>query len=798
MKQFLKSRLAENVLVLDGAMGTMLQAKGLQPGSCPEIANITQPKWIEEIHHAYVQAGADIIQTNTFGGNALKLEEYGLKHRLEEINTAGVVIAKSIAGNKSLVAASMGPLGQLLEPLGKLTFEEAYNFFKEQAFVLEKAGADIISIETMSDLQETRAALLAVKENTNLPVFCQMTFIDGKRTLTGTDPVTAVTVLEAMGADVIGANCSTGPKELVEVIRAMREVSSSFLVVQPNAGLPKLIDGKTVFLATPKEMVDYIPQLIEAGANIIGGCCGTQPQHIEDMARVIKKQRPKERLSKVIGKLSSRTKTIFINQDLSPLIVGERINPSARKNLAQELKEGKLAALREEAELQVKAGAHLLDVNVGNPGIDEITTMSRVVALLQTITDLPLVIDSSDIEALEAGLINYPGKALINSVNGKKESLDAILPLARKYGAGVIGLALGEEGIPKDADGRVKIAQEIMERALAEGIAKEDIYIDCLVLTASTEQEGAMETLAAIRKVKKELGLKTISGVSNISYGLPNRELLNSTFLALGVVAGLDLAIIDPLSQASQDALRAGAVLANRDLNAQQYIQVYRGKTDAKHFSNFSTINIREKIKEAVIEGNKQNMANLLEQALKEGLKPMDIINSLLLNAMEEVGNKYEEGIFFLPQLMMAAETMRLSFELLKPHLAEGEGLQSLGTIVLATVKGDIHDIGKNIVAVVLENYGFRVVDLGKDVSKEKIVEVVRQEQANLVGLSALMTTTLPQMDEVITELNNNGLTIPVLVGGAVVNQEYADKIGATYAKDAVDAVAKAKFLLKQ
>ena len=795
VKKNLKALLEKKILTLDGAMGTMLQAKGLTLGTSPELLNLTQPNWLEEIHKAYVEAGAEIIQTNTFGANALKLAEYNLEGQLKEINRAAVKIAKKAAGDKALVAASVGPLGQLLEPLGKLTFWETYTIFKEQVRVLEDAGADIISIETMSDLQEARAALLAVKENTKLSVFCQMTFADGKRTLTGTDPATAVTVLEAMGADVVGANCSTGPEELVEVISAMRKVSNGFLVVQPNAGLPQLIDGKTVFLATPEEMGYYAPRLVEAGANIIGGCCGTQPKHIKAMVEALKGVKPGLRASKPTGRLASRTKTIFIDNQLPPLVIGERINPSANQHLAEELRESKMITLRQEAELQIKAGADLLDVNVGTPGIDEKAAMGRAVILLQSVSDLPLVIDSSDIAALEAGLANYSGKALLNSVNGKEESLASVLPLAKKYGAAIIGLTLGAEGIPKTAEGRVEIARKIMERALAEGIAKEDIYIDCLVLTASTEQAGTLETLEAIWKVKKELGLKTVSGMSNISYGLPRRDLLNGAFLAMGIGIGLDLAILDPLSS-SQDILRAAAVLANRDLAAQDYIKTYGNQKELVETISSTAISIEQQIREAVVNGNKENISTLLKDALLRGQEPMNIINTLLLPAMEEVGEKYEDGIFFLPQLMLAAETMKIAFESLKPHLEEGEGLKTLGTIVLATVKGDIHDIGKNIVAVVLENYGFKVVDLGKDVDKKRIVEAVKKEKADLVGLSALMTTTLSEMEEVISELKAQGITIPVLVGGAVVTQSYGDKIGATYARDAVDAVAKAKFLL--
>lgn len=788
--------LEKRALILDGAMGTMLQAKGLLPGICPELLNLTHPDWLEEIHKSYIESGAEIIQTNTFGGNALKLAEYNLEEKLREINTEAVKIAKKVSKSKgALIAASVGPLGQLLEPLGKLTFWEAYEIFKEQAIVLAEAGADIISIETMSDLQEARAALLAIKENTKLPVFCQMTFTDGKRTLTGTDPATAVTVLEAMGADVVGANCSTGPEELLEVIAAMRKVSNVFLVVQPNAGLPQLIDGKTVFLATPEEMGYYAPKLVEAGANIVGGCCGTQPKHIKAMAEALKGNIPMIRSNRLNGRLASRSKTIVIDYQSPPLIIGERINPSANKCLAEELGVGKLITMRQEAELQIKAGADLLDVNVGTPGINEALIMGRAVTLLQTVCDLPLVIDSSDIAALEAGLANYSGKALLNSVNGKEESLASVLPLAKKYGAAIIGLTLDEDGIPKTAEERVKIAKKIMERALEEGIAKEDIYIDCLVLTASTEQEGALQTLQAIWQVKKELGLKTVSGMSNISYGLPRRDLLNSAFLAMGVGVGLDLAILDPLST-SQDIFRAAAVLVNRDLAAQDYIKTYGNQKELIQNNIMSDTCIKQQIREAVVNGNKENISILLQEALVQGQEPMTIINTLLLPAMEEVGEKYEEGFFFLPQLMSAAETMKLAFENLKPYLGEGERLESLGTIVLATVKGDIHDIGKNIVAVVLENYGFKVIDLGKDVGKEKIVEAVKKENADILGLSALMTTTLSEMEEVIRELKEQQISVPVLIGGAVVTQSYGDKIGATYAKDAIDAVAKAKFLL--
>ncbi len=815
-------------------MGTMLQSRGLKPGECPECLNVRDPQAVQAVHQAYLAAGANVIQTNTFGGNRYKLGEYGLADRVREINQAAVRLAKAAAGERSLVAVSMGPTGLLSAPYGIATFDDFYAAFAEQAHAAAEAGADLISLETMSDLQEIRAALIAVKENTRLPVLAQMTFEPNGRTVMGTDPRTAAVVLSTLGADAVGANCSGGPEELLAVLKEMAQVTSRPLVVQPNAGLPKLLDGRTIFEQTPETMAGYALKLLEAGAWIIGGCCGTTPEHIQAISQVLRGKQPVVRDTLGISALTSRSRTVIVGGS-SPLFVGERINPTARKKLAEDIREGRMQMVLQEARSQAEAGAPVLDVNMGVPGIDEPAAMQKAVMQIQAAVDVPLVIDSANPQAIEAGLKAFAGKALINSVNGEAKSLQTILPLAKRYGASILGLTLDGRGIPATAAERVSIAQRIVQAAAEHGIAKEDVFIDCLVQTASAQQAQVLETLKGVQLVKQELGVKTVLGVSNVSHGLPAREILNSAFLAMALGFGLDLPIMNPFEQRMREALTAAAVLTNQDEYCGRYIQEFRDfktsvvpsggaavlpaaaadtgvgkKSEAAPAAAVSGTlapggepkpmlgdELQRQVFQAIIDGNRMSITELIKQALDFGLEPLTLVNKAMIPGIEEVGRRYEAQTFFLPQLILGAETMKAGFALLRPLLSSRGEQQAVGKIVLATVQGDIHDIGKNIVAIMLENYGFEVIDLGKDVPTAEILAVAEKENAELIGLSALMTTTMPRMAEVVAEVEKRSLPTKVMIGGAVVTPEYAKKIGAhAYAADARAGVLKALELI--
>lgn len=834
MTRDIAATLRERVLVLDGAMGTMLQQKGLMPGMCPELFGIENPHILEDIHRQYREAGADIIETNTFGGNRFKLAEYGLGDNVEEINTAAVVIARRATAGKALVAGNIGPTGQLLKPIGQAEFDDLYHVFREQAMVLERAGADLISIETMTDIGEMRAALIAVKSHTRLPVIAHLSFEAGGRTLMGTDPVTALIILDALQPLAIGANCSGGARELLPVIQTMSKYTRTYLSVEPNAGLPRLVGNQTVFPDTPEEMAENALRLRSAGANLIGGCCGTTPLHIQAMAGVLKGLAPERREAPRYWAFASRSRHVFIGQSYPLAIIGERINPTARKKLSQDIKAGKMQVVVDEAKKQAPL-APILDVNMGVPGIDEPQTMKQAVMAIQASLDMPIAIDSTNPQAVEEALKNFVGRPLINSTTGEDKNLDRILPLAKKYGAAVLGLCLDEKGIPAAANDRVQIARKIYSRALEHGLRDEDIFIDCLVKTASAEQAQVMETLAAVRQVKQELGLATVLGVSNVSHGLPAREILNSTFLAMAWAAGLDLPILNPFDSRMMEVTRAAAVLMNRDTNSADFIAAFKdyqaGSTAAqmglrnpvcrqcnipdlltgqegqvpstptagasKPAAGLPGSGIQGLIKDAVLNGETDAIIPLIDRAMQqEGLSALELVNQALVPGIEQAGEFYEQKQYFLPQLMMAAETMKKAFAYLKPHLSE-ESRQDAGAIVIATVEGDIHDIGKNIVIVMLENYGFRIIDLGKDVPAETILDTAQREDADIIGLSALMTTTMPRMQEVITGARQRGLRARIMVGGAVLNQEYADRIGADgYSADARAAVKTAQRLM--
>ncbi|WP_207707295.1 homocysteine S-methyltransferase family protein [Crassaminicella thermophila] len=778
----IKKIIGKEFIFFDGAMGTMLQQAGLPIGELPESFNISYPEVIYDIHKKYIDAGADVITTNTFGANEYKLKD--LPYSVEQIISKAVSIARDAAGNK-LVALDIGPIGQLMEPIGTLKFDEAYEIFKRQIKAGETAGADLILIETISDLYEAKAAILAAKENCSLPVFCTMTFQQNGRTLTGTDPTTMVHVLEGLGIDALGINCSLGPKEIKPIIEKILKISTVPVIVQPNAGLPKLKEGKTVFDLTPEVFSEEIKNMAQMGISIIGGCCGTNPDFIKKAKKYLEGLYPIKLNNKKLTTVCSSTKTIVIGNDIK--IIGERINPTGKKKLKEALRNNNLDYILSEAIKQKEAGADILDVNIGLPEINEKEMMPKIIKEIQGIVDIPLQIDSTNTDTIEAAVRVFNGKPLINSVNGKTESMKSIFPIVKKYGACVIGLTLDENGIPKKAEERAAIAEKIINTASSYGIPKENILIDCLVLTASAQQEEVMETLKAIKLVKDRFDVKTTLGVSNVSFGLPQRKIINRTFLAMALSFGLDAPIIDPLLESNLETIHTFNVLANHDKDAQNFINIYRNDSKKEEPKKLEA---KKNLKQIIIDGIKDEAAQKTKELLNS-ITPLEIVNNYLVPALDLVGNKYEKEEIFLPQLIRSAETVKASFEVIKEHLLkEGKSNISKGKILLATVKGDIHDIGKNIVKVLLENYGFDVLDLGKDVPIEEVVEQTKAHDIKLVGLSALMTTTVKNMEQTIKAIRENHIHCYIMVGGAVLNQEYADMIGADfYAKDARESV---------
>ena len=782
--------------IFDGAMGTMLQAGGLKPGACPELMNIDAPEVVRAIHEEYIAAGATIIETNTFGASRLKLAHYGLENRMEEINAAAVRIAKEAAGTRAKVAGSMGPTGRFIEPLGDLGFEEAYEGFREQAKALADAGADYLIIETCIDIQEMRAALLAAKEVTDLPIICQLSYSEDGRTVTGTDPESAAVILDGLGADVIGVNCSLGPEELVPVVETLAASCRAPISVQPNAGMPFLKDGKTCFPMGPEEFGTWGPKLLAAGATYLGGCCGTTPAHIKALAESVRGlAEPVRAQGRRLLKLASRSRTVTIDRDLPTVLIGERINPTGRKKLAAEIKEGSLLSVKKEAVNQVKAGARLLDVNMGVGGIDQAAAMRRAVREIAQITDAPLVIDTSDARSLEAGLRVYPGRALINSVSAEDARIRDFLPLAKKYGAAILCLPITEDGVPKTAEERLAAAQYIIREAENYGLTEGDFLLDALVMTVSADKNACRQVLRTLALYREHLGCPATMGLSNISFGLPNRPLINSTFFAMSLAGGLDAPIMNPYDEAMQNALMASAALLGDDPNGIAFSKQAANLAAPKKAATAKAIDlpILAAIKQAVIDGEKDEIAALVEKALQEGHDGNEITEKALTAAMNDIGVDFGAGRVFLPQVLLSAETMRAAFDKLK-ELIPAAATADKGTVVIATVKGDVHDLGKNITGALLANSGFRLIDLGKDVSSEDIVRAAIENDADIVGLCALMTTTMTQIDKVVQELHAAGCRAKVMVGGAAVTQDYADSAGAdAYASDGVKAVKLAK-----
>ncbi len=781
--------------IFDGAMGTMLQAGGLQAGACPELMNVEAPEVVKKIHRAYIEAGATIIETNTFGASSLKLSHYGLENRVRELNFAAVKIAKDAANFQAKVAGSMGPTGKFISPLGDLEFDDAYKIFREQAEALSEAGADFLIIETCIDIQEMRAALLAAKDACNLPIICQLSYSEDGRTVTGTDPRSAAVILSAMGAAIIGVNCSLGPEQLVPVVKILAENCRVPVSVQPNAGMPYLENGATKFPMDAKTFGSWGAKLVEAGATYLGGCCGTTPDHIRELADVVKNLSPAPRRFNRPLMLASRSKAVVIDKNLPTVLIGERINPTGRKKLAAEIREGSLLGVKKDALNQVKAGAKVLDVNMGVGGIDQKKMMAQAVREIARITDAPLAIDTGDAAALEAGLKNFPGRALINSVSFEPDRIKKFLPLAKRYGAAILILPLTENGVPKTAAERVDVAKKIIDAAKVHGLDDGDFLLDALVMTISADKDACLEVLQTL-KFYRELNLPTTMGLSNISFGLPNRPLINSTFFAMCLAAGLDAPIMNPYDESMQNALKAAAALLGKDPNGLNFSKISvttaTNKTQEKIL-----LDTLSAIKSAIREGDKDEMPALIKKAVDENFSADEITERALTAAMNELGEDFGSGKIFLPQVLLSAETMRLAFDELKKILP-AQKTSTRGTFVIATVKGDVHDLGKNIVGALISNSGFKLIDLGKDVDSEKIVRAALEHDADIVGLCALMTTTMIQIDKVIADLHAAGSAAKVMVGGAALTQEYADAAGAdAYAKDGVEAVRLAKNLLK-
>lgn len=805
-REFLK----DNIVYLDGGMGTLLQEKGLKPGELPERWNITHKEVIKEIHKAYYDAGSNVISTNTFGANAFKFDD----EELEEIIKAAFENAaqarsewekenNQMQSQNKFIALDVGPIGKLLKPLGDVDFEDAVAVFAKTIKLGEKYGADLIFIETMNDSYETKAALLAAKENTDLPVFVSNAYGEDGKLMTGASPAAMVALLEGMGADALGANCSLGPKQLRGVVNELLKHASIPVLLKPNAGLPKTVDGKTVFDIAPEEFAEEIANLMEQGVRIAGGCCGTTPAYIAKLYQYTKEKKPCELRKKNITCVSSYTKAIIFENE--PILIGERINPTGKKRFKQALIERDIDYILGEGIRQEEKGVHILDVNVGLPDIDEVELLKTSVCELQAVSDLPLQIDTSDVKAMEKALRAYNGKAMINSVNGKKESMEAVFPLVKKYGGLVVALTLDEQGIPDTAEGRVKIAKYILDTAATYGIEKKDIIFDTLAMTISSDPHSAKVTLDALYEIKNTLGCHTSLGVSNISFGLPNRDAVNGTFFALALENGLSAAIMNPFSTEMMKVYYTYRALKGLDENCTQYIEkasefltsVVQGVDN----SRMSGLQMQKSsLQQAIISGRKERAGELTLQFLSDGMEALEIVSQEIIPALDIVGKGYEEKRVYLPQLLMSAEAAKSAFEKIKLHMVTSSVSrdEKETDVVLATVYGDIHDIGKKIVKLLLENYGFSVNDLGKDVRPEIVVDAVVASGVPLVGLSALMTTTVPAMEETIRKLREKAPWCKIVVGGAVLTQEYADKIGADkYAKDAMETVRYANKIIK-
>lgn len=819
-KEQLRNLMYDKIILLDGATGTNLQKAGMPIGVCPEQWILEHPDVMIQLQASYIEAGSHIIYAPTFTASRIKLAEYGLEDKIEEMNKELVAISKQAvakAGYRGYVAGDITLTGKQLAPMGNLQFEELVDVYKEQIGYLVEAGVDLLVVETMMSLAETRAAVIAAKETCDLPILVTMTFNEDGRTLYGTDPVTAVNVLQSLGVDAIGANCSTGPEEMCEVIHAMKSVANVPIIAKPNAGMPELIDGETVYAMTPEEFAEAGQKLVEAGAGILGGCCGTTPQHIAALARVVKCMDAPEVDETHRRLLSSERKTIELDINGPFLVVGERINPTGKKKLQEELRAGSLDMVMDMAEDQELQGASILDINMGMNGIDEKEMMLRVVQSVSNAVNLPLCIDSSHIDIIEAALRIYPGRALINSISMEHPKVDELLPIAKKYGAMFILLPLSDAGLPATIEEKHGLIHELMNRAFELGFTKEDIVVDGLVATVGANKNAALETLQTISYCKNELELATICGLSNISFGLPERINVNTAFLTMAVANGLTMAIANPSQSMLMNAAYASDLLVNKAGADVRYIErvsehpTVVGVTGGNAAGGSKTAGAAshektesgEKAKqspvyEAVMKGNKEKIVERVIAQLEAGGKPETIIDDDLIPAINEVGELFNQKKYFLPQLIASAEAMETAIQYLEPKLEKKNNGQEMPTIIIATVEGDIHDIGKNLVALMLRNYGYRVLDLGKDVPKEVIIEAAQKENAAIIALSALMTTTMMRMKDVIDYAKEQKVPAKIMIGGAVITQSFADEIGADgYSKDAAEAVKVAEVLCR-
>ena len=785
----IKNLLDKQVIILDGATGTELQKKGLPAGVCPEIWCLENQAVIQDVHASYQKAGAQIVYTCTFGANRFKLKQYGVKKDVYSVNLELARLAKQACGKKALVAGDIGPTGLFIEPFGPLSFEEAVDAFQEQARGLIDGGCDLIVIETMIDIQETRAALLAVKELSDIFTMASMTFEKDGHTLGGTPPESAIITLQSLGADAVGCNCSAGPEQMVEFIAAMKPYASVPLLAKPNAGMPRLEGLKTVFDMDAKSFAAYAGKLMKAGANLVGGCCGTTPDHIAALAKVGTGRKPVKPRRTSLAALSSARSFLRLDEKKPLFVVGERINPTGKKALQQELMEGKMSIIRQMAQEQEAQDASLLDINIGQPGIDEVQTIKKVIGLLSTSSRLPLVIDSSRVETIEAALRIYPGRMLINSISGEKEKLARLLPLAAKYGAMFILLPLTDGDIPHTAKKRQMVIQSIFQKAQKFGLTKDDFIVDGLTMAVASDAVAARETLAALGWCKKTFKCKTILGLSNVSFGMPGRPWLNAAFLAMAQYCGLTMAIANPASVELMNVKKASDALMAKDKAALHFINHFADSSATVLPKSTGTdVSPDQKVTAAILDGDRDHIAALIEAVLKGGRSANQLVDEILIPAIVRVGELYEKKIYFLPQLMAAAEAMKKALAYLDPLLKKTAAAER-GKVLLATVRGDIHDIGKNIVALLLRNYGYCVIDLGKDVQDEVIIEAAKKEKPDVIGLSALMTTTMVNMKDVIGLARAHGIKADFLVGGAVVTQAYAASIGASFAKDGVAAV---------
>ncbi len=806
----------DKIVLLDGATGTQMHHYGMPVGVCPEKWAMENPEALLKVQSAYREAGTKILYTFTFGGSSLKLEDYGLSEQTYEINRRLAAITREAGGGACLTAGDISSCGALLAPFGQISFEESVESFKAQIKGLIDGGVDLFVIETMMDLQEARAALIAVRELSDLPVMATLTFEPGGRTLMGTDPVSGLVTLQSLGADAVGCNCSGGPAEMVEIIRQMKPYAKVPLIAKPNAGLPKLIDGKTVFDMDAESFSSYAEALVDAGVNALGGCCGTTPEHIQKLTEITAALTPKKVRRKAVSLACSNRRTVEISPVLPMAVIGERLNPTGKKALKEALIKGDMDYVSEMAREQVEAGALLLDVNAGVPGIDEEKTLKAMVHAVCDAVSAPLLLDSSNPAALEASLRIYPGRAVINSVSGEEEKLTKILPLAQKYGAMFVLLPVDDKGVPETAVERIEIIRRVAAQAKKLGLGKDDFLVDGVVMTVASNQDAALEALDVISWCTDKYGVNTVVGLSNVSFGLPARENINSAFLAMAMKSGLSTAIMNPNNEQMMHIKRAGDVLKARDKSGLAYIEWHGAhpeirkeklsagvkpvKTEPQGSYDTEIKAGKSPLFDAILKGSGDMACEIVRNALIGGEAPQRLIDEGLIPAIQEVGRLYEEKRYLLPQLIRGAEAMERAMTLLTPELEKERGPEARdkGTVVLATVKGDVHDIGKNIVGLLLKNYGFKVVDLGKDVSSECIIDAAKANNADIVALSALMTTTMNEMPLVAQKLREEGLNLSVMVGGAVLDKEFAESFGAFYSSDAYSAVRLAETLMEK